>query len=345
MQWVGWRQAADQALYGPDGFFRRQGADVAEHFRTSVAVGTTFAAALLRLLAEVDEALGRPDRLDVVDVGAGGGQLLRLLGRAAEPGLRARLRLHAVELTDPPPDLPDDITWSATPPVGISGLLVGNEVLDNVPLDVVVLTAQGPRLLLVDPASGREQPGPPPSEDDLAWLRAWWPLDRAEVGSRAEIGRPRDEVWAGAVGSLAGGVAVAIDYATTAEQRASGALAAGTLTGYRAGRQVAPVPDGSCDLTAHVALDACAAAGRQAGAGATLLTGQRAALRALGLDGRRPPRELAVSDPVGYLHALRRAGEVAELTDAAGLGGFGWLVQVVGVPLPPSLAPLPTGER
>jgi SAM-dependent MidA family methyltransferase len=95
------------------------------------------------------------------------------------------------------------------------------------------------------------------------------------------------------------------------------------------------VPDGSRDLTAHVALDACAAAAAAtAGATGTLLTTQRAALRALGVHGTRPPRELASADPPAYLAALARAGQAAELTDPGGLGGFGWLVQSVGVPLP-----------
>ena len=95
-----------------------------------------------------------------------------------------------------------------------------------------------------------------------------------------------------------------------------------------------PIPDGSRDLTAHVAIDACAAAGEAAGATQTLLTTQRAALRALGLARRRPPLSLAERDPAGYLAALRAAAEEAELTDAAGLGGFSWLVQAVRVPLP-----------
>jgi hypothetical protein len=45
-------------------------------------------------------------------------------------------------------------------------------------------------------------------------------------------------------------------------------------------------------------------------------------------------------DPAGYLAALCRAAEEAELTDAAGLGGFSWLVQAVGLPVPESLAGL-----
>lgn len=87
------------------------------------------------------------------------------------------------------------------------------------------------------------------------WLARWWPLP-AEEGLRAEIGLPRDEAWASAVARLARGLAVAVDYAHTVDTRPP----FGTLTGFREGRETAPVPDGSCDITAHVALDACAAA-------------------------------------------------------------------------------------
>jgi len=43
---------------------------------------------------------------------------------------------------------------------------------------------------------------------------------------------------------------------------------------------------------------------------------------------------------VGYARALCQAGEEAELIDPAGLGGFGWLIQSVGIPVPPPLAGL-----
>ena len=138
------------------------------------------------------------------------------------------------------------------------------------------------------------------------------------------------------IGRLEGGLALAADYA---HSRACRPLA-GTLAGFRDGRAVRPIPDGSRDITAHVALDACAAAGIAAGATQTLLTTQRAALRALGLTGRRPPLSQADRDPAGYLTALRLAAEEAELTDPAGLGGFGWLIQAAGVPLPGALADL-----
>jgi hypothetical protein len=69
-----------------------------------------------------------------------------------------------------------------------------------------------------------------------------------------------------------------------------------------------------------------------------VLVSQRDALRSLGILGRRPPRSLARTDPLGYLAGLRRAGEEAELLDSDGLGGFTWLVQSVGGYLPVALS-------
>jgi hypothetical protein len=89
-----------------------------------------------------------------------------------------------------------------------------------------------------------------------------------------------------------------------------------------------------------VALDACAAAGTAVGAAETVLTTQRAALRELGVNARRPSPALAVSDPGGYARALCQASQDAELVDAEGLGGFGWLIQAVGMRLPGPLARL-----
>jgi SAM-dependent MidA family methyltransferase len=132
------------------------------------------------------------------------------------------------------------------------------------------------------------------------------------------------------------GVAVAADYGHVKAARP----ACGTLTGYLEGRMVPALPDGSRDITAHVALDACAAAGTAAGAAQTMLTTQRAALRGLGLDARRPPVALAPSDPEGYARALCQASLDAELVDAEGLGGFAWLAQAIGMRLPAPLAGL-----
>src|SRR5215468_8735883 len=290
--WMTWRAAMQAALYGPGGFYAR-GEPPARHFRTSVHVSPRYAAAIWELLRQVDAGLGHPGRIDLVDIGAGRGELLeQVLAAAAEPGatagagagiaadpeaaaagpgLAGRIAACAVELAPRPAGLDPRIGWQPTPPAGITGLVIASEWLDNIPLDVVELTAAGPALVLVDPATGAERAGCPPGPADLAWL-----------------------------------------------------------------------PDGSRDITAHVALDACATAGTAAGASESVLITQRAALRGLGLHARRPSLALAATDPERYARALGQASVDEELVDPEGLGGFGWLVQAVGTGLPAPLARLAT---
>jgi SAM-dependent MidA family methyltransferase len=308
-----WRQAMQDALYGPEGIYRRPEGPAA-HFRTAPTASPLFADAVHRLATEAGLSA-------VVDVGAGRGELLTSLYE-----LEPQWRLIAVEVAERPATLPDRIEWMPRMPVGLTTLVIANEWLDNVPLDVVTITADGPRLVLVDPVTGDEEPGPRPCAKDLDWLSTWWPLHHASIGDRAEIGYPRDEAWAGVVDALAGGLALAIDYGHLREARPR----VGSLAGYRLGRLVAAVPDGSCDITAHVAMDSCAAAGTRAGATASRLRTQRDALTTLGISGIRPPLDMARADPRGYLRSLSRATHAAELTATSGLGSFLWLLQEIG---------------
>ncbi|WP_307787292.1 SAM-dependent methyltransferase [Streptomyces musisoli] len=350
----GWRAAAEAALYGPGGFYRRPEGP-AGHFRTSVHASPLFARAVARLLCRVDAALGRPAVLDFVDMGAGRGELVAGVLAALPSDVAARARAYAVEIAGRPAGLDERITWLSELPDTVTGLLFANEWLDNVPVDVVEVDSAGvPRLVLVT-EDGSERLGEPVTGAEAGWLAHWWPLP-AEEGLRAEIGLPRDRAWAAAVDRVVRGLAVAVDYAHTVETRPP----FGTLTGFREGRETAPVPDGSCDITAHVALDACAAApgmsrtpsaparasssapsdtAQGAGASARELSGarlltQRAALRALDLTGARPPLALASTDPSAYVRALASAGEATELRATGGLGDFGWLLQPVGIPDP-----------
>jgi SAM-dependent MidA family methyltransferase len=294
-----WREAWDDALYGDGGFFVREAP--ADHFATSVTASPLLAEAVRALAHRVDDALGRPDPFDVVDLGAGRGELLQAL-----PDVPARWRLTAVERA-PSPGLPG-VRWVRDVP-RTTGLLLAHEWLDAVPLDVL----EDGRLVLVAP-DGRESSGPVAPDGLRAWAARWWP-----GGGRVEVGLARDRAWAAAVRQVERGLALAVDYGHALGDARFGPRRP-TLTGYRAGRAVPPVPDGSCDVTAHVALDACAAA-----TGARLLD-QRAALRALGVDGRVPPEVTAAG--------LQRAAAAARLLDPAGAGGFGWLVQPVRVPDP-----------
>lgn len=315
-RWRGWREATETALYGPGGFYLRPEGP-AGHFRTSVHASPLFASAIARLLVSLDA----PESL--VDIGAGRGELLTGVLAALPSGFP--VRAYAVERAARPANLDPRIEWTAEPPAGVSGLLIANEWLDNVPVDVAEADENGvARLVLVRP-DGTEHLGDPVTGPDADWLARWWPL--TEPGTRAEIGRPRDEAWARAVGTLRAGLAVAVDYAHTVRTRPL----FGTLTGFAAGREIRPVPDGSCDITAHVALDACALPGAS-------LSTQREALRELGVAGGRPPLSLATTEPAAYVRALATAGEAAELTAAGGLGDFTWLLQRIPSPDKPSPA-------
>jgi SAM-dependent MidA family methyltransferase len=312
---AGWRVAMEAGLYGPGGFFVRAAEGPGDHFRTSVHASPLFAGALLRLIERVDAALGRPEVFDLVDVGAGRGELLSAL----RPLLPERVRLTAVEVAPRPSRLPGGIAWQREVPDGIVGLLIATEWLDNVPLDVADLDDEGRlRKVLVEPSTGVESLGGLVDAADLFWLRRWWPQP-----GRAEIGWPRDAAWADAVGQVRRGCALAIDYGHRRDERP----ALGTLTGFRAGRQVTPVPDGSGDVTAHVAVDSAAAAAGEP----YVLIRQREALKALGVDGARPPLDLARSDPAGYVRALAAAGAEAELIEPSGLGGHWWLLHSIGL--------------
>lgn len=330
MAWLTWREALHTALYGPTGFYTRPGAGPAGHFRTS-AHNPRFAEAVGRLLLRVDAALGAPPALDFVDVGAGRGELaVSVLAWvvANAPDVAGRLRVTAVEVGPRPDALPDAVAWVDEVPQNAEGLAFANELLDNVVFDVVEVAPDGrARLLEVDPETGAERPGPAPDARAAAWLARWWPLDAAEPGTRAEVGDERDAAWRHTVQRLARGLAVAVDYSHERGRRP----AFGTVTAYRAGQQVPAIPDGTRDVTAHVALDACAAAAAEVPGVRTLLTTQREALRGLGVSGARPPLTMASTDPVAYVRALSGASAAAELTEASGLGGFGWLVCGVGL--------------
>ncbi|MCD0442204.1 SAM-dependent methyltransferase [Glycomyces sp. A-F 0318] len=298
-----WRTAMERALYGPGGFYRRE--VPSHHFATS-AQTPAFAESIARLAEEVDGRLGRPESFAVVDVGAGGGDLLAHLAGL----LDERVRLVAVELRPRPRGLPERVEWREDPPESVEGLLIACELLDNVPCEAAVVDGSGRvRYEEVD-REGRTRPGGAVADEDAKWLAEWWPIRRP--GERAEIGRPRDAAWRDLAGRLARGTVLAVDYGHRRGDRPGG----GTISAFKDGRRTDPVPDGSCDITAHVAVDAV---------GADHVATQRASLLALGASAAHPPMALAYEDPTAYAVALARSGAVARLMDPEGLGAHWWM--------------------
>ncbi len=303
--WPTLRDAWQEALYGVDGFYRR--ALPSEHFRTSVHASPLFAAALV--------GWARQHGLTTVtDIGSGAGELLAQIHRIAPD-----LLLTGVDLRPRPRGLPDAVDWRHDVSGELSGLVLANELLDDIPCAVVEVDDVGAvRTVEIEPSSGAERLGALATAADTAWCDRWWPV--RQPGERAEVGLEREDFWADICGRTTTGICVAIDYGHTRATRPGG----GSFAAYRDGRAVPAVADGSCDLTAHVAVDALAArVGAQ-------LERQRDVLPRLGVSARRPGLELAATDPAGYVRELAKAGEAAELTGSPGLGDFWWVVTRVG---------------
>lgn len=317
--WRGWDHAWQDALYGPAGFYRQTAP--AEHFATSAqglgGTGAVLAQALLRLAHR--HGLGR-----IVEVGAGRGELLQHLARqsgaagqpesitAAEP-----LALTGIDVVRRPEHLPPQVGWLSAPggpglPPELSDLsdtlLVAHEWLDVVPCPVAARDDTGTWRQVLVSSTGGEAPGPAVQGPELAWLRSHVP----DPVARAEVGLARDAAYQDLCSRVRQGLVLAIDYGHTQDTRPVD----GTLVGYRHGTVVPPTPDGSCDLTAHVAVDTL---------GAQSVTRQRQALHDLLGRPSLPPHELSGADPTAYLQHLSQSNALATLTRPGGLGDFWWV--------------------
>ncbi len=308
-----WESAWQDALYGATGFYRR--ARPADHFVTSVQ-GIPHAG---RILARAVAALAtRHGLTDVVDLGSGRGELLGHLARESP-----RLGLHGVDVVARPADLPRAARWSTSPgggrlPDGLRdldrALVIAHEWLDDVPCPVAEHDGATWREVLVE-SSGREHRGEPLHGGPLAWAGRHGP-PAPRVGDRLEIGAPRDRAYGQLCARVRRGLVVAVDYG----HRSRTGPPHGTLTGYRGGRMCPPVPDGSCDITAHVCVDSL---------GADEAISQRDLLGDLPVGSPAPPRELAHRDPPAYLHALSEHSTWAQLRRPGGLGDFWWAMTAV----------------
>lgn len=288
-----------------------------EHFRTSAGPGV--APRVAEIIRATDARLRHPADLTIVDIGCGDGALLSLV-REQCPDLEGRARWIGIDLR--PFARPDVESLTAMCPTQIPGapfvgVVMAHEWLDELPCDVVERDADGvDRVLLVD-REGCEVLGPALSDGDgcarlgvdavvaREWLDRWWPL--RDPGDRAEVGWRRDRAWAWMGSLLERGTALVTDYGHDRDSRGE-ADRRGTLVAYRGGRVVTPVPDGTCGVTAHVAVDACAHA-----LPGTVLSTQRDEI---------PRAHLSDSvdsgDVAAYFDNLR-------LRDHSRLGGIRWL--------------------
>jgi SAM-dependent MidA family methyltransferase len=260
-----WSTAWARAATGPGGFYRRGGGRAEQHFATNVSAGPATAQRVLEVAgADIERLLTTHGSITITDVGAGDGSLLAQLMEVVDGRPGERITWRAIDLRARPRSADRRIDWitgdltAVTPPLVASpGLVVAHELLDDIPCDILEVDDDGSlRTVVVDPRNGSEQLGAVVTYD--AWCERWW--RRREPAGRIEVGGSRDEAWLSITGIVSDGLAIAIDYGHVAAERHSGIWDGGTLTAFRRGRLVPVVPDGSCNITAHVAMDACAAA-------------------------------------------------------------------------------------
>lgn len=276
-------QSANRAFYE---------AHAAEHeFSTSIAYSHEVARALGAIIEDNYRSSTR--EFWVIDLGSGSGRLLEQLRTL----LPSEINLMGIDVRSRPDGLPPSIEWrrqfvldDGADITGfdgrVDGVVIAHEFLDDVPCPVVELDDDlQPRLVLVDSSTGTEELGArltdPSSEEIQVWLQTWWPATRP--GARREVGLLRDRLWSKARKIVRSGCAIAIDYAHDRADRAAGVWDAGTVKGFAAGRPVRPIPDGSVNITAHVALDALSGPAGRVSAQSEILGGTTLASWPVGL--------------------------------------------------------------
>jgi SAM-dependent MidA family methyltransferase len=127
-------------LYGEGGFYQVGGkAGRRGDFITSPEVGPLFAAVIARYLDDCWIKLGRPHTFDVVEVGAGPGTLARGVFDA-KPECLVAMKYTAVEISAAQREMHPNFVESvgAFPEKVINGVVLANELLDNLPFRLFV---------------------------------------------------------------------------------------------------------------------------------------------------------------------------------------------------------------
>lgn len=338
----------DVGFYGAGG-----GAGRGRDFLTSPEVGPLFATVLAAAADSWWDEMSRPDPFVVVEAGAGSGTLAEaLLGvppRCApamryvtverSPALRAEQRsrlaletpafvLGASEQSEdteahPRPGQGPLVTaLTELPAVAIDGIVLANELLDNL---AFVLLERGPDGWLevrVGEREGRLVEVLVPAPVDLA-ADAERLAGAAGVGSRIPLQRQAQAWLDAALRVVRHGRVVVIDYcsesATLASRRWTEWLR--TYRGHGRGGHPLEAP-GAQDVTTEVALDQL-----ERVSSPTAVRSQATFLAAHGMGGLADGaadswRAGAARGDLAALRARSRVGEAAALSDPSGLGGF-----------------------
>ena len=316
------------SLYGPGGYFAGNvlRSQKSGDFLTSPEVSPLFGQTIASFVKSEHDRIGDP--FVVVEVGAGSGSLLRPLlevlpvdAWAVEVSPPARTALSTVVKNG---RVVDDLGEVPHP---IRGVVIANELIDNLPMAVAQLSEagwrerwvgrDGDRLTFVDAA---------PRAEVIEWLDRY--AGPVEPGGWVEVQLYAAAWLENALSRMSAGSLLIIDYGDTAEDLAP-RRRDGTLRTYRS-HHLGPHPldePGGTDVTADVNFTALMDTAVKAGAEATLQR-QDDFLAEFGLRGvlsELRSRELALArsgDELARLVVRTERTEAETLMHPRGLGDF-----------------------
>ena len=329
------------SLYGPGGFFSGDTlrSQKSGDFLTSPEVSPLFGQTIARFVESEYGRIGDP--FMVVEVGAGSGSLLGPLLQARpreakpfeawavdlSPAARVALArlLKSARVVSDLSEIPDPIR----------GVVIANELIDNLPMAIAQLTAGGWRERWVgSDGDGLAFVDAPPRPEVLEWLQRF--AGPVESGGWVEVQLQAQAWLRGVLTRVSAGSLLLMDYGDSADDLAP-RRRDGTLRTYRA-HHLGPHPldePGATDITADVNFSALVAAAEDLGAEVELLR-QDDFLSAWGLREqlsvfRRRELELARTGPeVDRLRERSRRTEAETLLHPRGLGDFRVMVSRIG---------------